>query len=81
MEQDSDKEVVDDFSIQQGKPPYPSVFRDWLANQMTIVVAAGIMTGDKYVRPMHSLMLWTSRRADEEHNGVFFAAVGERVDG
>ena len=56
MEQGNDKDVVDDFSIQQGKPTSISVFCDWLASQMTIVVAAGIMTGDKYMRPLHSLM-------------------------
>ena len=81
MEQGNDTDVMDDFTVQQGKPNTISVFRDWLASQMTIVVAAGIMTGDKYMRPLHSMMQWTSRRADDEHNGLFFAAVGGKVDG
>ena len=81
MEQGSNREVIEDFFIQRGKPAHAAAFRDWLAGQPTVIVAAGIMAGNKYVRPMHSLMLWTARRADDEHSGVFFAAVGERVDG
>ena len=60
--------------------PANTVFRDWLACQMKAVIAVGIMTGKKYMRPLHSLMQWNAHRVDDEHDGAFVAVVGDRVD-
>ena len=73
------KDVVVDFQVQKGKPTDPSVFRDWMARQMIVVVAKGIMPGAKYIRPLHSLMQWISHRENDKYDGLLIEVVGKRV--
>ena len=43
LDQSTVSNIVEDFTIQPGKPTSPATFRDWLAGEGGIVVAAGIM--------------------------------------
>ena len=80
--QDEDAETLACLRHQKEAPAdlACAVLRDWVARQPTVVASAAVTVGAAYVRVLHGTVHWGGRE-DDEHDGKFLAAVGDRRGG
>mmetsp|Transcript_28403 Transcript_28403/g.59963 ORF Transcript_28403/g.59963 Transcript_28403/m.59963 type:complete len:210 (+) Transcript_28403:171-800(+) len=81
-EQAEDAEIIADMAPQgPTKPTNSSKFRDWLVLQEEPVMLCGMLEGQPYVQPIHSVAQYaTANRHRDSYNGEYLGAIGDRDD-